>query len=106
MSKHTPGPWRLDGLALVTTAHRDICKVYPHDEGRANARLIRAAPQMLEALKAVQALTVDFSPETEQYVDVNELARLAGVVGRAVAAASADALEMDWDEFESVHEAL
>ncbi len=62
MSKHTPGPWR---YMAGTHSHYDsegkaIARVYgPRgiDCSRrdANARLIASAPELLEALKAVQA---------------------------------------------------
>lgn len=70
-AKHTPGPWAVskgyDGSISVsaTRAYRInnisagtpiICDVYQHPEfnsfsGAANARLIAAAPELLEALK-------------------------------------------------------
>lgn len=68
MSKHTPGPWTAHGT-VVRAEGRFICKVkryptpgYP-DTGelaeeseqikKANARLIAAAPDLLEALKRI-----------------------------------------------------
>ena len=58
MNKHTPGPWKLrqtfndddcsheiDGIALV----------FRSEQANANARLIAAAPELLEALKLVVA---------------------------------------------------
>lgn len=59
-TKHTPGPWRVcdDGInvyapetdtAITNTEH--ICAP-DHDEAIANATLIAAAPDMLEALEA------------------------------------------------------
>jgi hypothetical protein len=51
MSKHTPGPWRLDGPALIVTDTRDIAKAYQHEEGQANARLIAAAPDLYACLR-------------------------------------------------------
>lgn len=61
--KHTPGPWlakEVRGASVMITVvgpDVDICKrVYrqgvPHTEGRANAQLIAAAPDMLAALEA------------------------------------------------------
>lgn len=60
MSKHTPGPWQYESLpAVVTDANRCIIAVTVGPERtvavadvkqqRANARLIAAAPDLLEA---------------------------------------------------------
>ena len=62
---HTPGPWNIstDGEAAgVIYALRgfewdDICVITPRCEAAANAHLIAAAPDMLEALEEVVALT-------------------------------------------------
>lgn len=59
MSKHTPGPWKKYDSAFpqffVTTDGKDICKVSSEDvsmlEAEANARLIAAAPDLIEALE-------------------------------------------------------
>ena len=62
-AKHTPGPWRLDNRGTTYIVDkpgdgyitRDICRMDSstmsafHQEG--NARLIAAAPDLLEALK-------------------------------------------------------
>lgn len=59
MSKHTPGPWQtdIDGqTAYVVDADGNmaVCKImYARPEGPANARLISAAPDLLEALEAI-----------------------------------------------------
>ncbi|OZI58736.1 hypothetical protein [Bordetella genomosp. 1] len=65
-TKHTPGPWEADGeyVQQVGQTEVGICAVLNMDEGgskgwypgettRANARLIAAAPDLLEALRAV-----------------------------------------------------
>lgn len=60
MSKHTPGPWIVGGKYTVRTPFTSsdwICRTrderHGHDdnEDEANARLISAAPELLEALK-------------------------------------------------------
>jgi len=63
MSKHTPGPWTHEGQGDITGVENDtengcvgpvdVCSVYLRTvDGRhqANARLIAAAPTMLDAL--------------------------------------------------------
>lgn len=65
MSEHTKGPWHIGPETVLrptmTIYSRpfglgDICEVYPKgEEGKANARLISAAPELLEALEEVVA---------------------------------------------------
>lgn len=71
MSKHTPGPWSVNGLDQPHDKDRTVCfrtkagnpfyvacvygegvLVSPSPERLANARLIAAAPDLLEACKA------------------------------------------------------
>lgn len=66
MAKHTPGPWavgypddqtiRADGLRVASVE----C---PRKEWRANARLIAAAPDMLQALRDIAAITTGYDSE-------------------------------------------
>ena len=58
MSKHTQGPWRQDKWDAVITASGSMLVTdgvalggRSTEETRANARLIAAAPELLEALK-------------------------------------------------------
>ena len=63
MSKHTPGPWHIDPAAEYDAAEydinakdSDIASVWQDNksddqEAEANANLIAAAPELLEALK-------------------------------------------------------
>lgn len=58
MSKHTPGPWIVDGsdfdvVMVDTVSGSSICDVYGDYSGEreANAALIAAAPTMYEALE-------------------------------------------------------
>jgi hypothetical protein len=60
MSKHTPGPWTQDKYGDVTDASGQTIRVEgvaltgrSTEESRANARLIAAAPELLEALQAM-----------------------------------------------------
>lgn len=63
MSAHTPGPWHIataitteDTIGAIAVVRRSIFAVFsPAARGDADsdARLIAAAPEMLEALKAV-----------------------------------------------------
>jgi hypothetical protein len=67
MSKHTPGPWGYESFALseeivsndkvIATVHSRHC-MFP-EEMRANARLIAAAPDLLEALLTLLGETED-----------------------------------------------
>ena len=77
MSKHTPGPWTITGvsqetgsLSVGTDTPRIVIAVVPNaasagaiilgrapDTQWANAHLIAAAPEMLEALKAIAEAT-------------------------------------------------
>lgn len=64
---HTPGPWSVEGLFVVGGAREDrrIAYTYralvycPEGESVANALLISAAPDLLEALKFVQEHIAD-----------------------------------------------
>ncbi len=68
-AKHTRGPWHHvgDGLVYAEPSFDDIeaplvCDAteegWPNDEEKANAQLISAAPELLEALRALMALDV------------------------------------------------
>lgn len=75
--KHTPGPWMVEGRtvyalnddgynrfsALVQDAHT------PGDELEANAQLIAAAPELLEALEALTANYADVEQGGSKNVD-------------------------------------
>jgi len=80
MSKHTPGPWKVEhrGYKYIVSKSRDgyitrdVCRMDGSTMAafaqEANARLIAAAPELLEALKdALQLLEVyggDFEEAT------------------------------------------
>jgi hypothetical protein len=69
MSKHTPGPWYAVGswVEVDDDNAADICNcsaesmgqkraARPPEEEEANARLIAAAPELLDALRALQSI--------------------------------------------------
>ena len=59
MSKHTPGPWKASALGRTVTdgAEQVVCRpsAYANNAERqvANARLIAAAPELLDALQEI-----------------------------------------------------
>ena len=55
MTKHTPGPWAIRNGVQIRSERDQIAKVWMmrQGEGKANARLIAAAPELLEALKTL-----------------------------------------------------
>lgn len=80
MSAHTPGTWLAvgDWVELVDDTRADICSVNPcdfgqssygrnDDEMRANARLIAAAPDLLEALQLVRDYVATMKGMGHQY---------------------------------------
>lgn len=67
MSKHTPGPWTaIDGslggsfMVLIPANGMVICSRNPYEdkaeEFAANARLIAAAPTLLEVLESIESM--------------------------------------------------
>lgn len=76
MSKHTPAPWRTLGNWAVVTKTKTIADLYKSnadcdelDEIEANARLIAAAPDLLEALKdLVDAIPTETWEVLPQYI--------------------------------------
>jgi hypothetical protein len=81
MSKYTPGPWRLTEFqgcfAYVSSVyHGDLARVVWRIEDdehtpecEANARLISAAPDLLEALKRIKETGVYVGAIAEEMMD-------------------------------------
>lgn len=73
MSKHTPGPWLIaeDGFITVRIGNNypEVAKVFdaPFDDHEvpANARLIAAAPDLLEACRAMLDCCYDMDRNDE-----------------------------------------
>lgn len=53
MNKHTPAPWHVANGVQIRSERDQIAKVWMmrHGEGKANAHLIAAAPDLLAALE-------------------------------------------------------
>ena len=82
MTEHTPGPWEVeDDVYVVEVASRDIvarCENdFPRDVQESNARLITAAPEMLEKLIEIHAYFIDQMGESEGAEE------LAGLIAKA-----------------------
>jgi hypothetical protein len=61
MTAHTPGPWRVNGFGNISCQFllAELGGMYP--EKAANAALIAAAPELLEALELLIALPVQYN---------------------------------------------
>lgn len=83
--KHAPGPWTAQGLAIVASDRSFVGRVYPWcadpqdaECAKGNARLIAAAPELLEALElAVQHYNEWASAELPHDLDEERLPWLA-----------------------------
>jgi hypothetical protein len=81
-NKHTPGPWIAHETAVVDSIERPLAETYKDmprhlDEALANAHLIAAAPELLEALESLV--------QTLGYETANKL-RVQGAMKQAKAA--------------------
>ena len=83
MSKHTKGPWRIYQNPRTETVHiigyksDHICVLGPYpydDEGKANASLIAAAPEMMAILKEIKSdMEIDKPYFREDYNRIKDL---------------------------------
>lgn len=85
MSRHTPGPWAFIVSDLKSTGFKrkhwqvgqegqeSLGVALAFGESEANARLIAAAPELLEALKALESAVVSYgihrSKESPQWLE-------------------------------------
>jgi hypothetical protein len=83
---HTPGPWKEKRkLAIYSADDEPICAVFPAEtEGQsaANARLIAAAPDLLEALRGFHPSQIKAPGELARAWEVAKAA-IAKAEGRA-----------------------
>lgn len=54
--KHTPGPWQVDGNYIHGTNGKRFLADAGDGEGLTNARIISAAPELLDALRMASVL--------------------------------------------------
>lgn len=92
--KHTPAPWMYPSMSneVMTAPSGDlkICRVYPiseNDNGEANARLIAAAPELLEALEDVAATRSMMMVQQPSEVQIKEILATFERVNAAIAKA-------------------
>lgn len=69
-AKHTPGPWRVSGKQSIRAGEQRYVAKATWDNGEANAHLIAAAPDLLEALQGLAALydTDEGCRSMQQYI--------------------------------------
>lgn len=80
---HTPGPWRTGDMynTVFGPKNGNPCPeiiAYIHKGSRANARLIAAAPDLLEACERIQEQIFE-----QGFVNIHEVARLGAAIERA-----------------------
>lgn len=86
-TQHTPGPWAFqhelddEPTYIIGSNGNDVCELHPADfagtldQYRANARLIAAAPFLLETLEYIGRSTVD---DTAAHLARNAIATAKG----------------------------
>lgn len=91
-TKHTPGPWKIYTSPSAQWVGKDITgeivcekpdQQYDRANWQANAHLIAAAPDMLEALKAIEPMTWNDSPLLKVYA--KEIEQLRAAIAKATA---------------------
>ena len=90
MSKHTPGPWREAYRAnhryriIGGEKETSICEIAlwitDYEEQSANARLIAAAPDLLESLEAL--VFRSHLPPEDEWIEKDALAAIAKAEGK------------------------
>ncbi len=94
MSKHTPGPWIVSRGANVkpfsveaaTSTIADIYRAKGHGTCEANARLIAAAPELLEACREAKKLLEEVAEMNIQPFPISAVAlnrKLIALVAKA-----------------------
>ena len=76
--KHTPGPWSINGNKIDGNGYH-IVSVNSHrtSDGEANARLIAAAPELLEIVKSILA------DDMMQYLPAEYIEKIRSSIAKA-----------------------
>lgn len=91
--KHTPGPWMNPNLSnevmTIPNGEIKICRVYAileNDRGEANAKLIAAAPELLDALLLIKKFSyqIDCTSESAKKDIKEALMKAELVIKRAL----------------------
>jgi hypothetical protein len=90
-SKHTPGPWTSDGLEIwqaVNGRRISMLKIGNAVHRESDARLIAAAPELLEAAQKLMHAIFKYAPECAARLNsADELARLQDAIIKATGGA-------------------
>lgn len=85
MSKHTPGPWTIvpsKTILKYELRRADTTTAWYRPEHEANARLIAAAPDLLEALQWVARCCKGYTKSSQQEMHLDDiLAAIAKATG-------------------------
>jgi hypothetical protein len=99
-TKHTPGPWAVAdvGEVVVCATGRTLCDVYSSpatgdEQADADANLIAAAPDLLEALEAAHWWLVFFGTDHLEPVRARCRAAIAKARGQSTSTDTARATE-------------
>ena len=97
-AKHTPGPWKIAGHGknqqLPILAGGKIIAAIRDDGRLADARLIAAAPVMLEALRYAAELIPTarrYFPKSVKFSDRFQLENVCATIGKAISQAEGGA---------------
>ncbi len=82
---HTPSPWEVEYFTVRSTSpyYRNVCEVaisqtgVNREESEANARLIAAAPELLEVSKRALAELEDCEIQEQSIIEAAQLLRAA-----------------------------
>lgn len=94
---HTPGPWTTQatehGITVYSTAGRDVADVLSDggSEAIADARLIAAAPELLEALRRAEAAIKYAVAAANSEADYVRICEIQDAVSAAIAKATGGA---------------
>ncbi len=86
---HTPGPWSLNaGEFVISKTGGEICQMNDADgelldNALANARLIAAAPELLEALEETLEAIALLTPDAPEPVGVSVIGKARGAIAKA-----------------------